>query len=160
MSGILITGAGTLARELVRQLQAADHDRRIVVYSRSESRQHEMRSEFPEGGTSGLRYVIGDVRDYERLCRAMETVDTVIHTAALKRIEVCQYNPQEAIKTNVIGSMNVIDAGIDMGINKIVMISTDKAVESISCYGSTKSCNGNTSFSSKCSNRCSRKIHK
>jgi len=137
---ILITGAGTLAQELVRQLQAVDHDRRIVIYSRSELRQHEMRAEFPEGGATGLRYMLGDVRDYERLCRAMETVDTVIHTAALKRIEVCQYNPQEAIKTNVLGSMNVIDAAIDMGVHKVMMISTDKAVESISCYGSTKAC--------------------
>jgi UDP-N-acetylglucosamine 4,6-dehydratase len=138
MNSILITGAGTLARELVKQLQVADPDRRVVIFSRSESRQHEMMQEYPEGGRTGLRYVIGDVRDYERLCRAMENIDTVIHTAALKRIEVCQYNPQEAIRTNVIGSTNVIDAAIDTGVRKVLTISTDKAVEAISCYGSTK----------------------
>ena len=136
---ILITGAGTLAQELVRQLQAENPLQRIIIYSRSESRQHEMRKEFPEGGKAGLRYVIGDVRDRRRLKVAMSTANTVIHTAALKRIEVCQYNPQEAIATNVIGSMNVIEAAQATGhIAKVMVVSTDKAVEAISCYGSTK----------------------
>lgn len=131
-------GTGTLGKELVKQLYCSAE--RIVVYSRDEAKQAAMMKTFPEGGADGpMRYRIGDVRDYDRLKQAMEDCDTVIHTAAMKRIDTCEYNIFEAIKTNVEGSLNVVKAANSLGYEKAVLISTDKACNSCSTYGTTKS---------------------
>lgn len=144
--GYLITGGtGFLGRALVRHLLEADsrdfsnksvHELRVCIYSRSEAAQAKMREEF--GNDNRLRWFVGDVRDRERLTRALESVVTVIHAAALKRIEVGTYNPTEMVKTNILGSQNVIDAAIDAEVSRVVFISSDKAVEPLNCYGATK----------------------
>jgi len=137
MSSLLISGgAGFIGKELVKQAQPKFD--RIIVYSRSESRQAEMKRDFPDGGASGMRYMIGDIRDEDRLSRAMRGVTHVIHAAALKRVEVCEYDPEEAVKTNIIGSMSIIHACNRNSVQKCLMISTDKAVEPITLYGQTK----------------------
>src|SRR5262245_59431903 len=113
------------------------HPRRLVVFSRDELKQSEMMKRFDD---RSLRFFIGDVRDRERLLRAMHGVDVVVHAAALKQIPACEYNPFEAIQTNVIGAKNVIDAAIDRGVRQVVAISTDKAVGPSNVYGATKLC--------------------
>ena len=133
---MLITGGtGFLARGLVRKL-LADGCERICVYSRGEYAQSVMRREFKDDDR--LRWFIGDVRDRDRLELAMERVQWVIHAAALKRIEVGAYNPSELVKTNVIGSQNVIDAARRSGVAKCLLISSDKAFEPVSPYGQSK----------------------
>jgi len=139
--GWLITGGtGFLGRALVRhiltELKADQHTERVCIYSRGEAAQAAMRAEF--GDDPRLRWFIGDVRDRERLTRAMESVDTVIHAAALKRVEVGIYNPTEMVKTNILGTQNVIDAAIDAGVDRVVFVSSDKAAEPLNCYGATK----------------------
>lgn len=132
---ILITGGtGSFGRAFVRRA-IADDVRRICVFSRGEHAQAEMRDELDD---ERIRWFIGDVRDRDRLVRAMEGVDLVIHAAALKRIEVGAYNPIEMVKTNVLGAMNVIEAATDAGVSKVVSLSTDKAYQPISPYGQTK----------------------
>jgi UDP-N-acetylglucosamine 4,6-dehydratase len=110
--------------------------RRIAVYSRDELKQHNLRNEI--GEDSRLRWFIGDIRDLDRLKRALHGVDYVIHTAALKQVDTGEYNPMEFIKTNVLGSQNVIDASIEAGVRKVVALSTDKASSPINLYGATK----------------------
>jgi UDP-N-acetylglucosamine 4,6-dehydratase len=110
--------------------------RRIAVYSRDELKQHNLRNEV--GEDSRLRWFIGDIRDLDRLKRALHGVDYVIHTAALKQVDTGEYNPMEFIKTNVLGSQNVIDACIEAGVRKVVALSTDKASSPINLYGATK----------------------
>src|SRR5262245_44218957 len=110
------------------------HPRRLVVFSRDELKQSEMMKRFDD---RSLRFFIGDVRDRERLLRAMHGVDVVFHAAALKQITACEYNPFEAIQTNVIGAKNVIDAAIDEGVKRVIGISTDKSVNPINLYGAT-----------------------
>lgn len=110
--------------------------RRIAIYSRDELKQHNLRNEIGEDGR--LRWFIGDIRDLERLKRALHGVDFVIHAAALKQVDTGEYNPMEFIKTNVLGSQNVIDACIDAGVKKVVALSTDKASSPINLYGATK----------------------
>jgi UDP-N-acetylglucosamine 4,6-dehydratase len=131
-------GSGTLGTELVRQLHTTAE--RIVVFSRDEQKQYEMAKVFPEGGKRGLRYMIGDIRSVNRLAQAMRGCDYVIHAAAMKHVPACEYNPQEAIETNVQGSRNVVDACNLAGIRKCMVISTDKAVHPINLYGATKLC--------------------
>ncbi len=131
----LITGAtGSFGNAFTRHLldQGAE---RVVIFSRDEVKQAEMRERMPD---SRLRWFIGDVRDRDRLRRAFEGVDVVVHAAALKRIEVGQYDPAEMVKTNVIGAMNVIEAAHDAGVQKVVALSTDKAYQPISPYGQSK----------------------
>ena len=112
------------------------HPAKLIVFSRDELKQHEMRvSGFDH---ESLRYFIGDVRDLERLRRAMHGVDIVVHAAALKQVPACEYNPMEAIKTNIMGSSNVIEAALDMGVKKVLALSTDKAVNPVNLYGATK----------------------
>ncbi|MBW1863627.1 MAG: UDP-N-acetylglucosamine 4,6-dehydratase (inverting) [Deltaproteobacteria bacterium] len=113
------------------------HPKVIRIYSRDELKQHEMRQQF---GEEYLRYFIGDVRDADRLNRGMEGVDIVVHAAALKQVPACEYNPFEAIKTNIHGAKNVIDAAINTGVKKVVALSTDKAVNPVNLYGATKLC--------------------
>lgn len=140
MSILITGGTGTLGKELIRQLQFIDAEQRICVFSRDEFKQAELKKIYPEGGAKGLRYFIGDVRDYERLKTAFKGVDTVIHAAAMKRIEVCEYDPQEALLTNTIGSYNVIRAAIENNVSKCIFISTDKAPAASTMYGATKLC--------------------
>lgn len=136
MSGVLITGgSGFLGQGLARRLLDDGCDR-VCVFSRGEYAQARMRAEF--GDDERLRWFIGDVRDLERLERACESVDVVIHAAALKRIEVGHYCPDEMVKTNVAGSMNVIEAARRAGVRRVVLVSSDKAFEPVSPYGQSK----------------------
>ncbi len=111
--------------------------KKVIIYSRDEFKQWMMAEEFKEFAEK-LRFFIGDVRDGERLRRACEGVDYIIHAAALKQVPACEYNPNEAIKTNIHGAMNVIDAALDSGVHKVVALSTDKAVNPVNLYGGTK----------------------
>jgi UDP-N-acetylglucosamine 4,6-dehydratase len=136
-SSILITGGtGSLGKALVKELLENSKVRRIAIFSRDELKQHDFRNEI--GDDSRLRWFIGDIRDLERLKRAMHNVDYVIHTAALKQVDTGEYNPMEFIKTNVLGSQNVIDAAIETGVKRVVALSTDKASSPINLYGATK----------------------
>jgi len=138
---ILITGGtGSFGNKFVEMVLTKYSPRRLVVFSRDELKQFEMRQRFPDGNGSPMRYFIGDVRDPDRLRRAMERVDIVIHAAALKQVPSCEYNPFEAVKTNIYGAQNVIDAAIDTGVKKVIALSTDKAVSPINLYGATKLC--------------------
>jgi UDP-N-acetylglucosamine 4,6-dehydratase len=136
-SSILITGGtGSLGKALISHLLEKTSVRRIAIYSRDELKQHHLRNEFEDD--SRLRWFLGDIRDLNRLKRAMHNVDFVIHAAALKQVDTGEYNPMEFIKTNVLGSQNVIEASIDSGIKRVVALSTDKASSPINLYGATK----------------------
>jgi UDP-N-acetylglucosamine 4,6-dehydratase/5-epimerase len=139
---ILITGGtGSFGRAFVRRILERSPDiERLVVFSRDELKQFEMEQEFSARDYPGLRYFIGDVRDADRVRRAMEGIDTVIHAAALKQVPAAEYNPFEAIKTNVLGAQNVVDACLEMGVRRVVALSTDKAAAPINLYGATKLC--------------------
>lgn len=135
---VLITGGtGSFGRRFVDTILRHHRARKIIVFSRDELKQSEM---FREFGGKNVRYFIGDVRDHDRLRRAMHGVDIVVHAAALKQVPACEYNPFEAVKTNVIGGSNVIDAAIDAGVKKVLALSTDKAVNPVNLYGATKLC--------------------
>lgn len=138
---ILVTGGtGSFGKELIKTILANYPSfKRIIVYSRDELKQFEMASQVPFSDPR-IRYFIGDVRDKERLYRAFDGVDYVIHAAALKQVPACEYNPFEAIKTNVNGAQNVIEAAIDRNIKKVVALSTDKACSPANLYGATKLC--------------------
>ena len=138
---ILITGGtGSFGRRFVEILLAGFRPRKVIVFSRDELKQHEMRSQFPDDPGSPMRYFIGDVRDKDRLQRAFSGVDVVVHAAALKQVPACEYNPFEAIQTNIIGAKNVIDAAIDQAVARVMAISSDKAVNPVNLYGATKLC--------------------
>ena len=114
---ILITGGtGSFGKKFVETVLAEHRPKRLIVFSRDELKQHDMRQKFPDGPESPMRYFLGDVRDADRLRRAFVDVDIVVHAAALKQVPACEYNPFEAIQTNVIGAKNVIDAAIDRGV--------------------------------------------
>jgi UDP-N-acetylglucosamine 4,6-dehydratase len=137
MKSILITGAtGFYGNAMVRRLLAEDEYTRICIFSRDEAKQAAMRVKFNDD--SRLRWFVGCVRDKERLTRAMRHVDVVVHAAALKRIEVGFYNPEEMVKTNVVGTMNMVDAAASAAVEKVVMLSTDKAYQPVSAYGQSK----------------------
>ncbi len=138
---ILVTGGtGSFGHKLVEVLLTRHSVGKLIVYSRDELKQFEMGQLFPSSRYSNIRYFIGDVRDRERLYRALDGVDVVIHAAALKQVPACEYNPFEAIKTNIIGAANLVDAAIDRGVKKVVALSTDKAANPINLYGATKLC--------------------
>jgi UDP-N-acetylglucosamine 4,6-dehydratase/5-epimerase len=139
---ILITGGtGSFGKSFVRNvLTHCPKIKRLVVYSRDELKQFEMSQEFPESEFPALRYFIGDIRDKDRLYRAMEGIDTVVHAAALKQVPAAEYNPFEFIKTNILGTQNVIDACLDQGVKRVVALSTDKAAAPANLYGATKLC--------------------
>ncbi|MFW5748057.1 MAG: UDP-N-acetylglucosamine 4,6-dehydratase (inverting) [Chloroflexota bacterium] len=136
---ILVTGGtGSFGKQFIHTVLERYKPRRLIVFSRDELKQHEMR-------TSGfahpaLRFFIGDVRDPDRLRRAFNRVDIVVHAAALKQVPACEYNPMEAIMTNIMGARNVIDAALDTGVSKVLALSTDKAVSPVNLYGATKLC--------------------
>jgi len=139
---ILVTGGtGSFGKKFVETvLNKYPEIERVVVYSRDELKQFEMSQEFPESKFPQIRYFIGDVRDGARLLRAFEGIDIVIHAAALKQVPACEYNPFEAIKTNIFGAQNVIEAAIASGVKRVVALSTDKAAAPINLYGATKLC--------------------
>ena len=141
-SRILITGGtGSFGKAFIESvLQRFPDIRRIVVYSRDELKQWELQQQYPEVEYPQLRFFLGDVRDQDRLRRALEGVDTVVHAAALKQVPAAEYNPMEFVKTNVLGAENLIQASLDTGVKRVVALSTDKAAAPINLYGATKLC--------------------
>jgi UDP-N-acetylglucosamine 4,6-dehydratase len=139
---ILITGGtGSFGKALVETvLKRHPHVRRLVIFSRDELKQYEMAQRFSPDEHHALRYFIGDVRDADRLRRAMEGIEVVVHAAALKQVPTAEYNPFECIKTNILGAQNVIEACFDTGVKRVVALSTDKAAAPINLYGATKLC--------------------
>jgi len=133
---ILITGGtGSFGKQFVRTLLQRYSPKKIIIYSRDELKQFEMAQKY---NNSCMRYFIGDVRDLERLKKAMNGVDYVVHAAALKHVPIAEYNPMECIKTNIMGAQNVIDASIAEGVRKVIALSTDKAASPINLYGASK----------------------
>jgi UDP-N-acetylglucosamine 4,6-dehydratase (inverting) len=134
---ILITGGtGSFGKKFIKIILDKYKPKKVIVYSRDELKQYEMQQIWPD--EPPMRYFIGDVRDYRRLKMAMEGVDIVIHAAALKQVPAAEFNPFEAVKTNVMGGQNVIDAALSTGVNKVIALSTDKAAAPINLYGATK----------------------
>jgi len=135
---VLITGGtGSFGKAFTKYVLENYNPKKIIIYSRDEFKQFLMQNEFQKHAGK-LRFFIGDVRDKDRLARAFEGVDYVVHAAALKQVPACEYNPAEAIKTNIHGAQNVIDAALDKGVKKVVALSTDKAVNPVNLYGGTK----------------------
>ena len=134
---ILVTGGtGSFGKKFIEIMLKEFKPAKLIVYSRDEQKQHEMRQMGFQH--ENLRYFIGDIRDQERLRRAFQGVDYVVHAAALKQVPACEYNPMEAVKTNILGSSNVIDAALDSNVKRVIALSTDKAVNPINLYGATK----------------------
>ncbi len=134
---VLVTGgSGSFGKKFIHLLLNEVHPAKIIIFSRDELKQHEMRVNGYDDPK--LRYFIGDVRDRDRLTRAMNGVDIVVHAAALKQVPACEYNPMEAIKTNILGSSNVIEAALDADVERVIALSTDKAVNPVNLYGATK----------------------
>ncbi|MDP3994130.1 MAG: UDP-N-acetylglucosamine 4,6-dehydratase (inverting) [Candidatus Doudnabacteria bacterium] len=135
---ILITGGtGSFGRNFAKHIIANYNPARLIIFSRDELKQFQMKRELDD---PRLRFFLGDVRDRERLERAFHGVDIVVHAAALKQVPILEYNPYEAVKTNVFGSQNVIEAAIDQGVDKVLLVSSDKAVQPVNLYGATKLC--------------------
>jgi UDP-N-acetylglucosamine 4,6-dehydratase len=134
---VLVTGGtGSFGKKFTQVMLTEYHPKKLIIFSRDELKQHEMRVAGFDQDT--LRYFIGDVRDRDRLSRAMKGVDIVVHAAALKQVPACEYNPIEAVATNINGAKNVIDAALDVGVKKVLGLSTDKAVNPVNLYGATK----------------------
>lgn len=140
-STVLVTGGtGSFGRKFVETLLRDYHPKKLIIFSRDELKQHEMRQTYPDNASTPVRYFIGDVRDQARLERAFHGVDLVVHAAALKQVPACEYNPIEAIQTNIVGGKNVIEAAIDQKVPRVLALSTDKAVNPANLYGATKLC--------------------
>ena len=140
-ANLLITGGtGSFGKQLVGRLLKNHNLDRVIVFSRDELKQFQMRQQFPVADFPTLRMFIGDVRDRERLHRVMDGVDVVVHAAALKQIPTAEVNPMEAIKTNIFGGANIIDVALDHKVKKVIALSTDKAANPINLYGATKLC--------------------
>lgn len=134
---VLITGGtGSFGRKLTEVMQREYQPQKLIIFSRDELKQHQMRA--AGFNQPNMRYFIGDVRDKNRLYRAFAGVDVVVHAAALKQVPACEYNPIEAIETNIIGARNIVDAALDRGVKRILALSTDKATAPINLYGATK----------------------
>lgn len=132
---VLVTGGtGSFGKKFTKKALELDA-KKVIIFSRDELKQYEMKQEFQD---SRLRFFIGDVRDQERLHRAFDGVDIVIHAAAMKHVDACEYNPFEAVKTNINGAQNIIEAAIDRGVEKVIALSTDKACAPVNLYGATK----------------------
>ena len=137
-STILLTGGtGSFGTAFIQRVSRQWPEAVVRVYSRDELKQSELRTRF---GDEQVRYLIGDVRDRSRMSRAAEGADIVVHAAAMKQVEACEYNPFEAVRTNVLGAQHVVDASIDARVEKVVALSTDKAVNPVNLYGATKLC--------------------
>ncbi|MFN6943432.1 MAG: polysaccharide biosynthesis protein, partial [Cytophagaceae bacterium] len=141
-SNLLITGGtGSFGKKFIQILfQKFPGIKKLVVFSRDEYKQYEMSREFSGKEYKAIQYILGDVRDRDRLTRAFEGIDYVIHAAALKQVPSAEFNPMEFIKTNVLGAENVIEAAFHSGVKKVVCLSTDKASSPVSLYGATKLC--------------------
>jgi UDP-N-acetylglucosamine 4,6-dehydratase/5-epimerase len=138
---VLITGGtGSFGKKFTEIVLSRFKPRKLIIFSRDELKQFEMQQQFGEARYPCIRYFIGDVRDRARLSRAFDGVDIVVHAAAIKQVPAAEYNPSEAVKTNVLGAMNVIDAAIDCNIKQVIALSTDKAANPINLYGATKLC--------------------
>ncbi len=137
---ILITGGtGSFGKAFTKiVLERWPNIKRLVIFSRDEQKQFQMAQEFPESAYPAMRYFIGDVRDYDRVWRALRGVDYVIHAAAMKHVPIAEFNPMECIKTNIIGAENIINACLESNVEKVVALSTDKAAAPINLYGATK----------------------
>jgi UDP-N-acetylglucosamine 4,6-dehydratase/5-epimerase len=135
---ILITGGtGSFGRAFTRAILSHGNPKKVIVFSRDEQKHHAMQSEFND---PRIRYFVGDVRDANRMNLALRSVDMVVHAAGMKHVHLCEYNPIEAINTNVTGTVNVIQAALDQGVEKVVGVSTDKAVAPVNLYGASKLC--------------------
>jgi UDP-N-acetylglucosamine 4,6-dehydratase len=138
---VLVTGGtGSFGRAFIKRLLVEDQCKKAIIFSRDEWKQWEIKESDPIYRHPKIRYFLGDVRDVNRLNRAFFEVDYVVHAAALKQVPAAEYNPSEFVKTNVMGAMNIIDAAISSGVEKVVALSTDKAVNPINLYGATKLC--------------------
>lgn len=138
---ILITGGtGSFGKKFTEVVLNNFTPKRLIVFSRDELKQYEMSQQFPTSKYDCMRYFIGDIRDKERLQRAFRGVDYVIHAAALKQVPAAEYNPFEAVKTNILGAENIINVAIDKGVKKVIALSTDKAANPVNLYGATKLC--------------------
>ncbi len=138
---ILITGGtGSFGKKCTETLLTRYKPKKVIILSRDELKQFEMAQQFPDSRYDNIRFFIGDVRDKERLYRAFHGVDVVIHAAALKQVPAAEYNPFEAVKTNILGAENIINVAIDQGVKKVIALSTDKAANPINLYGATKLC--------------------
>lgn len=135
---ILITGGtGSFGQEFTKIIFKKYRPGKVIIFSRDEFKQHEMAKSFP-AGKYNIRFFIGDIRDKDRLERAFEGVDYVVHAAALKQVPALEYNPMEAVKTNILGAHNIVEAALNKNVKKVVALSTDKAVNPINLYGATK----------------------
>jgi UDP-N-acetylglucosamine 4,6-dehydratase len=137
---LLTGGTGSFGKKFTEIMLREYKPRKLVIFSRDELKQHDLQQVYPERNFPSIRYFIGDVRDRERLQRAFHEVTLVVHAAALKQVPACEYNPFEAILTNVMGAKNIIDAAIDQGVQRVLALSTDKAVNPVNLYGATKLC--------------------
>ncbi len=138
---VLITGGtGSFGQWATKVILSRYRPKRLIIFSRDELKQFDMAQQFPDSKYPCIRYFIGDVRDKERMYRAFHNVDYVIHAAALKQVPAAEYNPFEAVKTNILGAQNVINVAIDQGVKKVIALSTDKAANPINLYGATKLC--------------------
>lgn len=135
---ILVTGGtGSFGNSFVRHVLEHLHPEKVIIYSRDEFKQSQMAQRFPD---PRLRFFIGDVRDRDRLARALTGVDLVVHAAALKQVPAAEYNPFEAVQTNIVGAQNVVNAALDAGVERVIALSTDKACNPVNLYGATKLC--------------------
>lgn len=135
---VLVTGGtGSFGRKFAETILKRYRPKKLIIFSRDEFKQHEMSKKFPKSKYE-IRYFLGDIRDKDRLKRAFEGVNYVVHAAALKQVPALEYNPTEAVKTNVLGADNIVDAAIDKGVEKVIALSTDKAVNPVNLYGATK----------------------
>ena len=139
-SVVLVTGGtGSFGKKFTEVMLNKHRPKKLIIFSRDELKQHDMRQVWSDlSGEFPIRYFVGDVRDKERLYRAFDGVDIVVHAAALKQVPACEYNPFEAVQTNILGAKNVIDAAIDKGVKRVIALSTDKAVNPINLYGASK----------------------
>lgn len=138
---VLITGGtGSFGQQMAKKLLEEDFCNKVIIFSRDEWKQWEMQQSDPIFKSSKIRFFLGDVRDLNRLMRAFNEVNVVVHAAALKQVPAAEYNPTEFVKTNVIGAMNIIDAAINTGVEKVIALSTDKASNPVNLYGATKLC--------------------
>ena len=136
---ILVTGGtGSFGKKFIQSIFANYSPKKVIVYSRDELKQFEMQEFFPVDGKNPIRYFIGDVRDNSRLKMATKGVDYIVHAAALKQVPATEYNPFEAVQTNVLGAQNIIEASLENNVKKVIALSTDKAAAPINLYGATK----------------------